>query len=145
MLNTTESENYKKSQHIDSLRKQRAVFDQIFKGIEVNIEKEEKKMVQKIKSLRKKEKLFEKTKKDYDKLMDIIGKNHRDKLVEEIGEVYKKNYLEYSGSEEDSHFMDKISSEINQKKTLKTNELTDPKNILSIEMKRKSKKKFNLI
>ena len=109
LLNCIESNNYRRRQKINTLRKDRAVFDKVFKGIEMNILKEEKQMIKKIKSLRKKEEKLKKVKKDLEQLETVIGGNHREKLVEEIHKVYKTNCLEYSGHEDDQEFLGQLT------------------------------------
>jgi len=105
VLNCLESNNYRRRQKINTLRKDRAVFDKIFKGIEVKILKEEKQMIRRIKSLRKEEMKLIKVKDDLEKLEKVIGEDHREKLVNEIQEVYTKNFLDYSGHDDDEEFL----------------------------------------
>jgi hypothetical protein len=105
VLNCLESNNYRRRQKINTLRKDRAVFDKIFKGIEMKILKEEKQMIRRIKSLRKEEAKLEKVKADLEKLEKVIGEDHREKLVNQIQEVYTKNFLDYSGHDDDEEFL----------------------------------------
>lgn len=110
-LNCLESGNYRRRQKINTLRKDRAVFDKIFKGIEVKILSEERQMIRRIKSLRKQEARLAKVEDNLAKLEKVIGEDHREKLVQEIESVYKKNFLDYSGHGDDEEFLTQLSPE----------------------------------
>lgn len=111
-LNCLESNNFRRRQRINTLRKDRAVFDKIFKGIEMKILSEERQMVRRIKSLRKQESRLAKVRADLVQLEQVIGRDHREKLVREIKSVYKKNFLDYSGHGDDEEFLHQLSPEV---------------------------------
>lgn len=110
-LNCLESNNFRRRQRINTLRKDRAVFDKIFKGIEMKILSEERQMIKRIKSLRKQEARLAKVRADLVQLEKVIGRDHREKLVREIQSVYKKNFLDYSGQGDDEEFLNQLDPE----------------------------------
>ena len=101
LLNCIQSNNSKRRQKIDDMRKHRALFDKVFKGLEESIYQEEKKIIAQIKSLRLIQKKAAKVEKDLEKLRSALKKNHKDDLAEQIEEVYHKNFVEYDGYDED--------------------------------------------
>jgi hypothetical protein len=109
LLNCIESCNYKRRQRINTLRKDRAVFDKIFKNIEMKILKEEKQMIKSIKGLRVKEAKMSKAKEDLDQLENVIGGDCRDKLALQIREIYKKYSVEYTHEEDDQKMMQELT------------------------------------
>lgn len=108
-LNCIESCNFKRRQRINTLRKDRAVFDKIFKNIEMKILKEEKHMIRSIKALRMKEQKMKKARNDLNQLENVIGSDCRDKLAEQIRGIYQKYFVEYTHQEDDHEIMEKLT------------------------------------
>jgi predicted outer membrane protein len=99
-LNCIESNNFKRRNNINNYRKSRALFDKLFKGIEENIYKEEKKIVKQIKSLRKTEKKQKKVEQELSQLDKVLKNDHRDQLAKEIEKVYQENFVEYQDDDD---------------------------------------------
>lgn len=109
ILNCIESGNSKRRKNINNLRKERAVFDKVFKGIEMKIMYQEKSMNKQIKRLSEKDEKLRKVEKDLTQLETVIGGNHREELVKKIEKVYQENFVDYSGAEDDEEFLGELS------------------------------------
>lgn len=89
----------------------------MFKGIEVNILKEETQMIKQIKKNRQTRGKLQKVKEDLSKLEEVINSNTRDKLVEEIQKAYQEDFLDYSAGEDDEGLAEEITPRVNNKLT----------------------------
>ena len=107
-LNSIDSSNSKRRMNINCLRKDRTVFDKVFKGIEVNIMKEERKIIKQIKKLKEKQDRLEKVEKDLIQLESCLGGEDRDKLAQKIEEIYKEHFVDYTGDEDDQEFLGEL-------------------------------------
>lgn len=120
MLNILESGNAKRRKNINDQRKERAVFDKIFKNIEFKIMHKEKEIISQIKDLKQDKIKLNKSKEDLENLEKGIGENHTEKLVKNIENIFQVHYLDYDGENDDHEFFEDLKSK-------NTNQLSDIK------------------
>lgn len=88
--NSISSANIKKRNKINSLRKERTLYDHIFKTLEYQILTEEKNLLQLIKKNQKEEELLKSHNKNLENIKDLVGKNKYEDFYKILQEEKKK-------------------------------------------------------
>lgn len=88
--NSISSANIKKRNKINSLRKERTLYDHIFKTLEYQILTEEKNLLQLIKKNQKEEELLKEHNKNLENIKDLVGKNKYEDFYKILQEEKKK-------------------------------------------------------